>query len=48
MPGWIFVCLFFFTEGVVNNWNRMPREVVELPSVGVFKIHLDMAHGDLV
>ncbi|KGL92476.1 hypothetical protein N301_09881, partial [Charadrius vociferus] len=37
-----------FTLRVVNHWNRLPREVVEAPSLEVFKARLDVALGNLV
>ena len=37
-----------FTEGVVRHWTRLPRAVVESPSVERFKKHVDMALQDMV
>ncbi|GAB0207010.1 hypothetical protein GRJ2_003166600 [Grus japonensis] len=38
----------FFTVRVVRHWTRLPREVVEAPSLEVFKARLDEALGNVV
>ena len=38
----------FFTKRVVKPWNRLPREVVDAPSLSVFKRHLDNALNNML
>ena len=38
----------FFTQRVVTHWNRLPKEVVDAPSLDAFKATLDVTLGSLV
>ena len=38
----------FFSERVMMQWHRLPREEVESPSLEVFKNHMDVALSNMV
>ncbi|KFW05241.1 hypothetical protein N327_13909, partial [Fulmarus glacialis] len=38
----------FFTMKVVKHWHRLPREVVDAPSLETFKVRLDGALSNLI
>ncbi|KFV73013.1 hypothetical protein N308_11271, partial [Struthio camelus australis] len=38
----------FLTVRVAEPWNRLPREVVESPSLEIFKTHLDVILGNVL
>ena len=38
----------FFTVRVMEHWNRLPWEVVESPSLEIFKARLDVYLGSLL
>ena len=38
----------FFTQRVVTHWNRLPKEVVDAPSLETFKTRRDVTLGSLV
>jgi len=38
----------FFTMRVVKQWNRLPREVVQAPSLEILKVRLDGALSNLI
>ncbi|KFP13755.1 hypothetical protein Z169_02982, partial [Egretta garzetta] len=38
----------FFTMRVVKHWNRLPRDVMEAPSLETFKARLDGALSNLI
>ena len=37
----------FFPQRVVTQWNRLPKEAVDAPSLEAFKARLDVALGSL-
>ena len=38
----------FFTQSAVTHMSRLPREVVDAPSMEMFETRLDVALGSLV
>ncbi|KFV52258.1 hypothetical protein N328_09268, partial [Gavia stellata] len=38
----------FFPMRVVKHWHRLPREVVDAPSLETFKVRLDWALSNLI
>ncbi|KFV09576.1 hypothetical protein N339_09677, partial [Pterocles gutturalis] len=45
---WLDMRKNFFTVRVVRHWHKLPREVVDAPSLEVFKARLDEALSNLV
>ena len=44
--GWVLGSCF--TQSLMTHWNRLPKEVVDAPSLEAFKARLDVALGSLV
>jgi len=38
----------FFTMRVEKHWNRLPREMIDIPSLETFKLRLDRALSNLI
>jgi len=36
------------TVRVTRHWNRLPSDVVDAPSLEIFKVRLDQALGNLI
>jgi len=44
----IYIRKKLFTVGVMRHWHRLPRDVVDAPSLAVFKARLDAALSNLL
>ena len=40
--------LFFLMASVVRHWHRLPREVVDYPSLETSKVRLDQVLSNLI
>ena len=38
----------FFIQRVLTHWNRLPKEIVDAPSLEAFNTRMDVALGSLV
>lgn len=39
--------VYVYSMRVTEHWNKWPREVVESPSLEIFKSHLEVTQGNL-
>ena len=45
---WLDIRKKFFTQRMVTHWNRLPKEVVDAPSLKAFKARMNVTLGSLV
>jgi len=38
----------YFIVMAVRHWNRLPRDVVDAPTLKTFKVRLDQALGNMI